>query len=135
MALIRVYLLFWLVLMLLAITNGIVRQAVYGPYLPELYAHQLSTLLAAILFSIAVWLLARRRVPASPGQALQIGVLWLLLTLGFEFSFGHFVAGHSWARLLADYDLLSGRVWPLLLLWITFLPLLAYRLMGPGRSG
>ncbi|RLQ20843.1 hypothetical protein DWB85_15725 [Seongchinamella sediminis] len=129
-----IYLLFWLLLMVLAVANGVMRQVVYGPGLPELYAHQLSTFLAAVIFAAAVWLLAKKRPPASPEQALQIGVVWLALTLSFEFVFGHYVAGHSWARLLADYDLLSGRLWPLLLVWITFLPLLAYRVVGQGNS-
>ena len=40
------------------------------------------------------------------------------MTVAFEFGFGHFVAGHSWQRLLGDYNLLEGRVWLLFLLWI-----------------
>ena len=33
----------------------------------------------------------------------------------FELGFGHWVAGHPWSRLLADYDLLAGRIWVLVL--------------------
>jgi hypothetical protein len=42
-------------------------------------------------------------------------------------TYGHFVVGHPWARLFADYDLLSGRVWSVFLLWILFMPWLFYR--------
>jgi hypothetical protein len=49
------------------------------------------------------------------------------MTLAFEFLFGHFVAGHSWARLLQDYNLLAGRVWVLLLAWVALAPYLFYR--------
>jgi len=35
-------------------------------------------------------------------------VLWLFLTLAFEFSFGHYIVGRSWADLASDYDLRHG---------------------------
>ncbi len=66
----------------------------------------------------------------SSGQAITIGLIWLLLTVGFEFLFGHFIAGHSWSRLGQDYNLLAGRVWILVLLVITFAPLLFYQLFS-----
>ncbi len=124
---IPIYLIFWLVLMLLAIGNGILREATYGKHLSELHAHQLSTITAAVVFGIAVWLLAKHWSLESTRQAIVVGLSWLVLTLCFEFIFGHYIAGHSWSRLLQDYDLSSGRVWPLLLVWITLLPYLAYR--------
>ncbi len=45
--------------------------------------------------------------------ATAVGGLWALLTLGFEFGFGHSVRGTSWAELLADYDVSRGRIWVL----------------------
>jgi hypothetical protein len=50
--------------------------------------------------------------------------------VGFEFLFGHFIAGHSWSRLGQDYNLLAGRVWIFVLLVITFAPLLFYQLFS-----
>ncbi len=124
---IRNYLLFWLVLMILAIANGAFREAVLSPSMSELQAHQLSTILGIIIFTVAVWLFSSYTYPQSLKDALVIGFSWLGMTLCFEFLFGHFVAGHSWSRLLQDYDLLSGRVWLVLLAWIIVLPVLAYR--------
>jgi apolipoprotein N-acyltransferase len=46
----------------------------------------------------------------------------LLATIAFEFGFGHFVAGHSWSKLLADYNVFNGRLWLLVLVWITIMP-------------
>lgn len=125
-----VYLCFWLVLMVLAVCNGVLREGTFGKYLPELRAHQLSTLLAAGIFGLAVWLFSRRWLAGSAKEAWLIGCTWLAMTLCFEFSFGHYVAGHSWGRLLQDYDLLSGRVWVLLLAWVTALPYLVYKIRG-----
>ena len=53
------------------------------------------------------------------------------MTLAFEFLFGHYVAGHSWSRLIADYNILEGRVWSLFLVWIAVLPYVVWRL---GRT-
>ena len=121
------YLLFWLVLMALAIGNGVLREATYGQQIPELYAHQLSTAIAGAVFGVSVLVLSKRVIPGSPGEAIAIGFTWLALTLCFEFLFGHYVAGHAWSLLFRDYDLMSGRVWLLLLVWITFLPYLVYK--------
>jgi hypothetical protein len=41
--------------------------------------------------------------------------LWLGLTLAFEFLVGHYAFGTSWNELLADYDILNGRLWLLVL--------------------
>ena len=73
-------------------------------------------------------LLAQSNPPIeSASQAWLIGLIWLCLTIAFEFGFGHFVVAHPWNRLFADYDLLSGRVWSVFLLWILFMPRLFYR--------
>jgi len=58
---------------------------------------------------------------------------WLVLTLAFEFLFGHYVGGHSWRSLLDDYDLLSGRLWVLVPAWLAVAPYLFHRLQGGGR--
>ena len=122
------YLLFWPALAVIAIINGTLRQFAYGPHMAELAAHQLSTVTGMLLTGLAVWALHRAWPIGSPRAAWIIGAGWLLMTVTFEFGFGHYVAGHSWSRLLADYDLADGRVWPLFLAWIALLPYLAWRL-------
>jgi len=91
----------------------------------ELTAHQLSTAAGAIgLFAGYFELLARRWPLPSTRQALEVGTAWLALTVAFEFGFGHYVAHTSWRELLADYNLRKGRLWPLVLAWITLGPAL-----------
>ena len=55
-------------------------------------------------------------------------MLWLGLTVAFEFLFGHYVVGHPWPRLLYDYNLLAGRVWSLLPIRVAVAPYVFYRL-------
>jgi hypothetical protein len=125
------YLLFWPLLAVVAIANGILRESTYGKILSELAAHQVSTLTAIVFMGVLVFWLHRFWPLESARQAWLIGIAWLIMTITFEFGFGHFVAGHPWVRLFADYNLLNGRVWLLLLIWILVLPWLVFKF---GRS-
>jgi hypothetical protein len=121
------YVLAWFPMVAIAIANGALRESWYGQNLSELAAHQLSTLTAVILFGVYIWFVVRFWPPISATQAIAVGLLWLLMTIAFEFLFGHFVAGHTWERLLHDYNLLAGRVWPLVLVWVAVAPYLFFR--------
>ena len=112
------YIAFWLILAILAIGNGILRGSTYGRYVSDLAAHQISTVTGILITGIAIWLFHRYQPTVSMQQAWLIGAIWLAMTVAFEFGFGHFVAGNSWQRLLADYNLLAGRIWSLFLVWI-----------------
>ena len=122
------YLFFWLILAVVAIINGVLRQATYARHIPELAAHQVSTVTGILLTGAVVWILSRFWPIGSAKEARVIGACWLLMTVAFEFGFGHYVAGHSWSRLFADYNLADGRVWSLFLAWIAVLPYLSWRI-------
>ena len=51
-----------------------------------------------------------------------MGLVWVAITLTFEFSWGGLVEGLSWATMLADYDLTAGRMWVLVPIWTTLVP-------------
>jgi hypothetical protein len=124
------YVLAWVPMVLIAIVNGAIRELGYGKHLGELRAHQVSTMTAVLLFGLYIWALTRLWRIESPGQALTIGFIWLGLTVAFEFLFGHYVMGHPWSRLLHDYSILAGRIWVVVLIWITIAPYVFYRLGG-----
>ena len=105
------YITLWLVLLAAAIMNGVLREATFARALPELRAHQLSTAIGAALVG-----------------ALAIGLIWLSLTVAFEFFMGRVLRQKPVHELLADYDLRAGRVWVLFLAWLTIAPWLFYRL-------
>ncbi|WP_323001420.1 hypothetical protein [Denitromonas sp.] len=121
----------WLPMVAIAIANGAAREAWLLVPLGETAAHQLSTLSAIALFGVYIWWVMPRLRPASLRQAAGIGGLWLAMTLAFEFLFGHFVAGHSWAALIDNYNLATGRLWPLIPLWVAVAPPLVHRLRAP----
>ena len=91
------------------------RQFTYGKLVSGLAAHQIS--------------LVNRFWPIeSLTQAWTIGFCWLIMTVIFEFGFGHYVAGHDWEQLFADYNFFKGRVWLFFLIWVTALPLVVFKL-------
>lgn len=128
MKIILIYTTSWLGMVVLAILNGIIREKLYGQFMRELSAHQLSTFIGIILFGVYIWILTGVWRIESAKQALLIGVVWLIMTIIFEFIFGHFVMGHPWGRLFHDYNLIKGRVWILVLIWTVLAPYIFYRI-------
>lgn len=120
----------WFVLLVVAVTNGALRDLTYGRYLSELLANQLSCVSGILLFAVVIREFVRRWPPASAREAWFIGFFWLALTVAFEFLFFHYVGGHSWAELLANYDVANGRLWPLILVWVTVAPYFFCRLFN-----
>ena len=116
----------WLVLLVVAIAVGAVRQRLLVPWVGEPVAHVLGTLLVIAVF---VAIIARTVGWIEPELALArlllLGLAWTLATVLFEFSFGRWVAGYSWDRLLGDYNLVAGRLWTLVLAAILFTPPIA----------
>jgi hypothetical protein len=121
------HILFWFILMIIGIANGVLRGTTYGKVMSDLAAHQLSTVTGILLTGLAVWILWKYNPLDTTSEAWIVGGVWLLLTVLFEFGFGHYVAGHSWSALLADYNLFKGRVWVLFLGWIAMMPYFFYR--------
>lgn len=123
-----IYLLAWLGMVVIAIINGAIRDKVYGPSMSELRAHQLSTLIGTSLFGFYIYAVTVFSPLASSSEALLIGGIWLLMTISFEFIFGHYVAGHSWKRLFDDYNIFEGRVWIVVLIWVFIAPYVFYQI-------
>jgi hypothetical protein len=117
----------WGGLALLATVNGLSR-GLYARRLGDDRAHQVSTAtLVAGLFPY-VGAVERRWPLPTAGAAARIGTTWVVLTVAFEFGFGHYVAKQSWQTLLADYDLRRGRLWPVVLAAVATMPATAREL-------
>jgi len=126
MKIVLVYAASWVGLAILAILNGTIREKVYGKFMRELSSHQVSSLVGFILFGVYIWVLTGLYRIESSRQALLIGGMWLIMTIVFEFGFGHYIIGHPWGKLFHDYNLLKGRVWSLVLIWTAVAPYVFY---------
>jgi hypothetical protein len=127
-------LLVWFALLVLAIVNGGFRQVALVPSVGLEAALAVSTLLLCAGILLVTWLAVPWIRPAGAGQAIGIGAGWLALTLAFEFGFGHFVGGRSWMELTADYNVLKGRIWVLVLVTTAVAPWVTGRLRGVIRG-
>ncbi len=121
----------WVPMLLIAIANGAFRQLTFGKAMPELRAHQLSTAIGSVLIGLFIWAVVHLWPPASGRQALSIGLVWLSLTVAFEFVFGRFVMHRPWSQIFHEYNVIEGRVWVVFLLWLTLAPYLFFRLLRP----
>ncbi len=93
----------------------------------------MSCLTGVLLFYVYTRILHSKWPLESTRQALGVGLIWLSLTIAFEFIFGHYVVHQSWAQLFGDYDILVGRLWVVVLLAVGLLPVIVFKVMT-GRS-
>jgi hypothetical protein len=126
----RAYLLALAVRLLLfgvAFSLGAVREWLIVPAFGEPLAHLVGTLaFVAVLLGITAVFVRRIRPRCSLADLGLVGLLWPALTVAFEFLSFHFAAGKPWEVLLADYNLLRGRI-------SVLVPLA--ELLGPPVSG
>ena len=108
--------LIWCALLVIASINGIAREAVLIPRMGEVAGRAVSTIALSVLIVMLTWISIAWIAPRSTSQAWMIGVIWVALTLAFEFLAGHYVFRNPWSRLLEDYNVLRGRIWILVLL-------------------
>lgn len=118
----------WLLLAVLAVINGITRVYVILPSTDETTAHVISTLLYLIMQFITIYYFIKKIKLSELKTVFVIGLFWLILTILFEFIFGHYVMNHPWEKLLADYNIFAGRLWILVLLNVLLAPFLAFKI-------
>ncbi|MEM2787728.1 MAG: hypothetical protein QXJ58_05615 [Archaeoglobaceae archaeon] len=120
----------WLILLILAIINAITRESLYKPFLGDLLAHQLSSVIFILLVLFLTYAVLRiGKLELHNTEAFLMGTTWLVATIVFEFIAGHYVFGNPWEKLFADYNLLEGRIWALVLLNIFIAPYIANKIL------
>jgi hypothetical protein len=116
-------------MLLIAIGNGILRELFIKKLVTDHAAHQLSTITLIIFFALYVGYVISHYPPASALQAISIGIFWLVLTLLFEFGFGYY-RGNTWNAMLSEYNILEGKLWILVPLWVAAAPWVFFKLRG-----
>jgi len=70
-------------------------------------AHQIGFFIGTGLILFIAWLTAAWLKVETLKSQLQVGCLWLILMLAFEFGVG-LLRGFSWEHMLSDYNLARG---------------------------
>ncbi len=120
----------WFGILILAILNGVLREKLLVPALSSFAGLMLSGVILSICiffvaFIVAPWFGALQR-----RHWLWLGLFWLILTVGFEFSFGLFVQHQTWGELFDAYTYKDGNLWPLVLFTTFVSPWLAAKIRG-----
>jgi uncharacterized BrkB/YihY/UPF0761 family membrane protein len=106
----------WFILTISAIIVATFRVNVLLPQFGEQTAHQIGTILFLIVQFIIIYFFIKKMKVKETKTLLGVGLFWVVITIIFEFLFGHYVMGNSWQKLFADYNLLDGRLWVLVLI-------------------
>ncbi len=120
----------WFVFLVIAFGLGAVREGLLRPRIGEAKAHVIGTLIAVAFMILVIYAFIQRvHGSCSMTDLILIGVIWLVMTVAFEFGFFHFVMGKPWEALLADYNVLRGRIWVLVLATVLLGPIIVGTLM------
>lgn len=106
----------WVLILCLAVANGALREAVLIPSLGRAGGLVLSGVLLCVCVALVAYVLVRIEQGILVKQSAFVGVLWLCLTLAFEFGFGRYIQHKPWPELLAAYTFKGGNLWPVVLL-------------------
>lgn len=114
----------WIGLVIVAILNAMFRETILVPRLDDYPSHVASTGTLVSALAVIACLYFDRYTDHSVRELVVIGLLWATMTVLFEFGFGHYVMDNPWSVLMADYNLLRGRVWLFVPLSMLLFPLL-----------
>ncbi len=108
----------WLLIAVFAVLNGALREFIVTPYLGESLALPLSGIVLSMVIVVITrlsldWMVANRQ--RSP-VAIAIGVLWLIMTLLFEWIFAHVIAGKALQEMVEMFNPSDGNLFSLVLL-------------------
>jgi hypothetical protein len=120
----------WLMFIVTESLNGTVRIFYLIPALGDPLAHQISFAIGVVLIVTTATIFIPWFQASRISQLLEIGILWLLLTAGFELVLGRFVLGYSWQQIAADYNIYQGGLMPYGLVLLTLSPIVAAKIRG-----
>jgi len=101
----------WVLLAVLAVTNGVFRETVLIPRMDDHAAHVLSTaILVGMILAVAAAYFAWTGTAFSDAELVAIGVGWTVMTVGFEFLVGY-AEGTPVSTPVGPYDVTAGQWW------------------------
>lgn len=130
--------LFWLVLLVLALVNAVIRELTYKPLLTPLignWAHQISSITGILLFFGAIYWFLKKEPQSYQQKDLWIaGLLWLIMTVIFETIMNLFGRGLTFRETLQTYYFWQGETWVFVLLSLLVSPFLANQMIAKSKK-
>ena len=117
----------WLLIIIAEIIHGVARVHFLEPRIGGRRARQVAVFSGSVIVLTIAVITTNWLNPTSEAAALAVGMGWVVATVVFELLFGRYVAGLSWPRLLADFNLARGGLLPIGLLVMLLAPWIAQR--------
>jgi hypothetical protein len=116
----------WLLLMLVETLHGILRGLLLVPMTGQICSNQIGVAVGSLLILLVAFFTIKWIGAVRTSEVLTVGLIWVILTLGFEVGLGYAFGG--WDRVSMDYDPRQGGLMPLGLLIMLCSPLIARRI-------
>ena len=117
----------WLSIIPLAILNGGLRDTFITPLIGENFSRPISGFTLCCLIFIVSFIFVPRLGSGSKKIYIQMGILWILLTIIFETVFG-LLQGNNFNEIINAYDLTTGDLWLIVVIFIGFVPYLTAKI-------
>jgi hypothetical protein len=101
-----------------------------APTIGSGFALTVSGLLLSIFILVVAWVSTPWFRSSESKTYVFVGVTWLVLTLAFEFLFGHLVAEKPWQELMQVFDIRKGDLFIVVLFATLAAPWIAAKLRG-----
>ena len=114
--------LIWSSIIPIAFINGGLREVILIPRLGKMAFPISGALLIMSIFFVSVVFIPKLD-SATPETYIVMGILWMCMTVAFEFSLG-FIRKIPFSKMLEAYNITSGNLWLLVVIFIGLVPFL-----------
>ncbi|MCL5070220.1 MAG: hypothetical protein M1308_04900 [Actinobacteria bacterium] len=129
---------FWLVLLVLAFINAIIRETTYKPPLTPyigIWTHQISSVIGILLFYIAIYrFLKFTQGLYNKGDVINVGLIWISMTFIFEGFMNIFVRKLTIVEVMQTYYFWKGETWIFVLLSLLISPIIIYNKLDQSKK-
>lgn len=129
MRLIRV-LTVWIIIIFAEMIHGILRGLFLVPVFGDLASRQIGVFTGSLIILVISYITVRWIGAKIKTELLITGLIWMLLTIAFEISFGRLVMNYPWERILSDFNILNGGLLPIGMIFLMLSPLIAAKIRG-----
>ncbi len=130
--------LFWFVLLILALFNATVRETTYKPLLTPyigLWAHQISSITGILLFFGGIYIFLKKvSATYTKTDLILVGFIWIAMTFIFECFMNFYIRHLTFTQVLETYYFWKGETWIFVLFSLIISPLIADRILKNKKT-
>lgn len=120
----------WLLIVIAAIINGVTREKILIPLMGSSFSLPLSGFILSLLVIVIAYITIPYIGKLKTGAYIFIGLLWVTLTLSFEYLFGHYVVGKPCREINQVFNILKGDLFIVVLIVTGLSPWTVAKLKG-----